>query len=312
MCPNHNPDPDPILMDTILPFESKFNTIGLVGKYRDKSAALLIKQVSAWLARHNIKTYCNEGLYYNNQETIDAAAILGNNCDLIIIFGGDGTFLSAARALHQFKIPLLGVNLGRLGFLADLSKTHLKTGLIEILEGKFIEEPRLLLNVQIKQTGFDELSSLALNEVVIHQTDLARMIELNVFVNDEFLTTYWADGLIISSPTGSTAYALSTGGPLMYPTLPAILMAPICPHTFSHRPIVIPSSAKVRIELAKNSKSSVKVTCDGQVLMPFNYGASLELNTQDEDLCLLHPSDYSYFSILREKLKWGHHPLHER
>lgn len=289
-----------------------FKTIGLIGKYQNNEVNALVEKVSSWLKDQGILVHTTSGIYHSDAATIKATHALGACCDLIIILGGDGTFLSAARELHAYKVPLLGVNMGRLGFLADLSQDHLDMALIEILNGQFIEEPRLLLNADINNLNESKTSSLALNEVVIHQADVARMIQLDVFVNDQFLTSYWADGLIISTPTGSTAYALSTGGPLIYPTLPAILIAPICPHTFSHRPIVIPADSKLRISLAKNPETAVKVTCDGQKLMPFEFGATLNISSAPDMLHLIHPREYNYFGILRAKLNWGHQPNHER
>lgn len=291
---------------------SYFKTIGLIGKYRNEESSILIEKLANWLRDQNVVVRSISGIHHSDSATIKAAHALGAHCDLIIILGGDGTFLSAARELHTYNVPLLGVNMGRLGFLADLSQDHLDIALIEILNGQFMEEPRLLLNADIHNLQGAKTCSLALNEVVIHQADVARMIQLDVYVNDQFLTSYWADGLIISTPTGSTAYALSTGGPLIYPTLPAILIAPICPHTFSHRPIVIPADSRLRISLAKNPETAVKVTCDGQKLMPFEFGALLNISSAPDMLHLIHPREYNYFGILRAKLNWGHRPTHER
>ncbi|PWD83801.1 NAD(+) kinase [Ignatzschineria cameli] len=227
-----------------------------------------------------------------------------STCDLIIAFGGDGTFLGIARKVHQLNIPVLGVNLGRLGFLTDIDQQMLHTHLRTILEGDVVYEERFLLKASIDQ----QLRSYAMNDVVIHKTELSRLIEIDVYVNQRYLSTYRADGLIIATPTGSTAYSLSTGGPIMYPTLPAIIIAPICPHTFSHRPLVIPADCEIEVVTSDREKEAVHVTCDGQELFSLSDGERLTIEPSTHPLTLLHSKNYHYFSILREKLNWGDHP----
>lgn len=230
------------------------------------------------------------------------------DCDLIIIFGGDGTFLGIARKACHLNIPFVGINLGRLGFLTDIRETDLKASLQCILNGEYTTEERELIRVIIE----DKVDSFALNDVVIHQRSISRMIELDVFVDDKYLTSYWADGVIFATPTGSTAYALSSGGPLVYPTLSAILVVPISPHTFSHRPIVLPTDRKIQVKLKDNVDHVVSVSCDGQVVFDFSPGEELNLMSSAAKITLIHPSNYSYFEILRAKLNWGHHPERER
>lgn len=225
-------------------------------------------------------------------------------CDLLIVFGGDGTFLGIARKVHALNVPLLGVNLGHLGFLVDLDQKAVRENLENILNGEYTRENRFLLSMRINE----ELMSLAMNDVVIHKTQLSRLIELDVNVNGEYLTSYRADGLIFSTPTGSTAYSLSTGGPIIYPTLPAILIAPICPHTFSHRPIVLPSSSAITIQHHPSMEKPVNVTCDGQELFTLKKEDRLSINSNEFDITLIHPLEYSFFSILKEKLSWGLQP----
>lgn len=227
-----------------------------------------------------------------------------STCDLIIAFGGDGTFLGIARKVHHFNIPVLGVNLGRLGFLTDIDQKTLHTHLSAILEGDVNYEERFLLKASID----GDLRSFAMNDVVIHKTELSRLIEIDVYVNDHYLSTYRADGLILATPTGSTAYSLSTGGPIMYPSLPAIVISPICPHTLSHRPLVIPSNCKIDVVTSDREKEPVHVTCDGQELFSLSNGEQLTIEPSSHPLTLLHAKDYNYFSILREKLNWGNQP----
>lgn len=231
-----------------------------------------------------------------------------SECDLIIAFGGDGTFLGIARKVHTLNIPVLGVNLGRLGFLTDIDQKMLHTHLSRILAGDVNYEERFLLKASID----DELRSFAMNDVVIHKTELSRLIEIDVYVNDYYLSTYRSDGLILATPTGSTAYSLSTGGPIMYPTLPAIVISPICPHTFSHRPLVIPANCKIDVVTSDREKEPVHVTCDGQELFSLSEGERLTIEPSEHLLTLLHSEDYHYFSILREKLNWGNQPNNRR
>ena len=230
------------------------------------------------------------------------------DCDLIVIFGGDGTFLGVARKACHLNIPFVGINLGRLGFLTDIRETQLRESLQCILSGEYTTEERELLRITID----NKIDSFALNDVVIHQRSISRMIELDVYVDDQYLTSYWADGVIFATPTGSTAYALSSGGPLVYPTLSAILIVPISPHTFSHRPIVLPADRKIKVKLKDSVKHAVSVSCDGQVVFDFNLGEELNLVSNATKITLIHPSNYSYFEILRAKLNWGHHPERER
>lgn len=225
-------------------------------------------------------------------------------CDLIIAFGGDGTFLGIARKVHHLKIPVLGVNLGRLGFLTDIDQKALQMRLVEILDGKRVYEERFLLKAMIN----NDFRSYAMNDVVIHKTELSRLIEIDVYVNDQYLSTYRADGLILATPTGSTAYSLSTGGPIMYPTLPAIVISPICPHTLSHRPLVVPANSKIRVVTSDREVSPVNVTCDGQELFTLASDEHLTIEPSEALLTLVHSEDYRYFSILREKLHWGNQP----
>ena len=196
------------------------------------------------------------------------------------------------------------MNLGRLGFLTDVDQKTLQTHLSAILEGDVAYEERFLLKASID----NQLRSYAMNDVVIHKTELSRLIEIDVYVNDHYLSTYRSDGLILATPTGSTAYSLSTGGPIMYPTLPAIVLSPICPHTFSHRPLVIPANCKIDVVTSDREKAPVNVTCDGQELFTLSGDERLTIEPSDNLLTLLHSKDYHYFSILREKLNWGNQP----
>ncbi len=227
---------------------------------------------------------------------------LGERCDLAVIVGGDGTFLNAARELGTHDIPLLGVNLGRLGFLVDISPEAMCATLGEMLDGRFEEEHRFLLSCRVG----DGPTCLALNDVVLHKWNTARMIEFQTWVNDSFIDTQRSDGLIASTPTGSTAYALSGGGPLLAPSLDAIALVPICPHTLSNRPIVVHGRSRIRLRVSgKTDPAHVRVTCDGQVTMEVAQEQEILVQRHPQPLRLLHPAGHDHFQILRTKLGWG-------
>ncbi|GHA02973.1 NAD(+) kinase [Ignatzschineria ureiclastica] len=257
------------------------------------------------IASHQLECFEVDNFGYRGNLTYPEPIMQAiSETDLIIVFGGDGTFLGIARKVHQFNIPLLGVNLGRLGFLTDLDQQSLSEHLSEIIVGDVQFEERFLLKASID----GDFRSFAMNDVVIHKTELSRLIEIDVYVDQQYLSTYRSDGLILATPTGSTAYSLSTGGPIIYPTLPAIVLSPICPHTFSHRPLVIPSNSRIDVVISDREKNPVNITCDGQELFTLSSGETLTIEPSDHLLTLLHSKDYHYFSILKEKLNWGNQP----
>ncbi len=286
-----------------------FQKVGLILSDADSQPVQeIVEYTKRILIANGCRTIEVNNLQYREKRAYpnEILAQLGD-CDLFIIFGGDGTFLGIARKVLRLQIPILGVNLGRIGFLVDLDVEAIEENLEDILNGLYTRENRFLLKAYIGEQK--ERCSLALNDVVIHKTDLSRLIELDLFVDNQYVTTYRADGLIFSTPTGSTAYALSTGGPLIYPTLPAIVIAPICPHTFSHRPIVLPANSNITVRLNREMRYPVNVTCDGQELFEFNLGDALTIESCKTDLTMIHPLEYSFFNILKEKLSWGQPPI---
>ena len=222
--------------------------------------------------------------------------------------GGDGTLLNAARNLVDSNVPLLGVNLGRLGFLVDVSPDEITKRMHEILNGKFEEEHRILLNTTIhRHEGGANSIGDALNDVVIHKWEVARMIETETYINGKFVNNMRSDGLIVSTPTGSTAYALSAGGPILEPDMQAMIIVPICPHTMSYRPIVIDGDSKIEIYVRKNPHSHAQVTCDGQINLGVVSGDKISIRKKDKFVRLIHPCKHDHYHILREKLHWGGH-----
>ncbi len=289
-----------------------FSTIGLIGKYGDPSvAAALAQQIAACLQRRKLQVLLDEssaGLIPTDGLEVADRDALGQRCDLVIVLGGDGTILNAARSLVDFQVPVLGVNLGRLGFLAAVSPGEVSASLEAILCGQLREEERSLLHADILRAGQVIPLADALNDVVVHKRDVARMIEVNTYIDGQFLNAYRADGLIISTPTGSTAYALSGGGPIIHPTLETVLLVPICPHSLTHRPIVLSANSEIEIALSAANDTQTQVTCDGQISLPIEAADRIVIRKKQCRLRLIHPANHDYFRLLRAKLNWGAYP----
>ena len=284
-----------------------FQNVGLIGKFEDPSSAEIVQCIARYLQGRGIQVVLDrstseitpiEGL-----ETAERAEI-GRDCDLAIVVGGDGTFLNSARSLSDHDIALLGVNLGRLGFLTDISRENIEESLAEIFDGHYQEEPRFLLQARIVRGGEVIHESAAFNDVVIHR-EVGRMIEFETRIGGRYVKTHRSDGLIVSTPTGSTAYALSSGGPLMYPTLDAMVLVPICPHALSNRPLVVNADSNVEVVIHDSGNSLSQVTSDGQVSAEVQCGDRIHIRRKERKMRLIHPADYDYFGILRAKLGWG-------
>lgn len=288
-----------------------FNTIGLIGKFGDPSVADTLAQIANYLRRLNLRVLVDEAsakFIPSNDLEVATRYAIGQECDLAIAMGGDGTLLNAARSLVDFQVPILGVNLGRLGFLADVSPAEMPVSLEEVLSGRFREEERSLLHAEIVRDGRIISQTDALNDVVAHKRDVARMIEVNTFLDGRFLNAYRADGLIIATPTGSTAYALSGGGPIIHPTLEAVVIVPICPHTLTHRPIVVTADSVIEVLLNASNTTQTQVTCDGQISLAIEPGDHIVIRKKSPKLRLIHPINHDYFELLRAKLGWGASP----
>ena len=230
---------------------------------------------------------------------------LACSCDLAVVVGGDGTLLSAARQMADRSVPLLGVNLGRLGFLVDVNPSDIGETLSAVLDGHYHEEQRFLLSAQIGK----QPPTLAFNDVVLHKWNIARMIEFETWIGGRFIYTQRSDGLIVSTPTGSTAYALSGGGPLLTPGLDAIALVPICPHTLSNRPIVVRADSEIEISVCGHTDpKDVRITCDGATSLTIDDGDKLNICRHPTRVRLLHPVGHDHFEVLRAKLGWGELP----
>lgn len=228
------------------------------------------------------------------------------NIDLAIVLGGDGTLLTAARALSDQQVPIIGINLGRLGFLVDVSTENTMLEQIDaILEGNCIEEERFLLEGQIVRDGDIVAQECAFNDVILHNSKEVRMIEYTVSIDGKHVSHDRADGLIVSTPTGSTAYALSSGGPILHPTLEAITLVPVCPHTLSHRPLVVSASSDIVLRVDPECSVKAQVTFDGQANQVLQAGDEIRIRRKANSVTLLHPDNYDFFNTLRAKLRWG-------
>jgi NAD+ kinase len=286
----------------------KFETIGLIGRYGDSTVGTLLNDLSAYLRNRKLNVLLDEStasILPDHKLTVADRHTLGEQCDLVIVLGGDGTLLNAVRSLSDYDIPVLGINRGRLGFLADIQPDEMEKYLDEIFDGKYITKERFLLHTTIEREGEQISESNAFNDVVVHKWDVARMIEVKIFIDNQYVNTMRSDGLIVSTPTGSTAYALSGGGPIINPSLNAIVLVPICPHTMSNRPIVIDGDSKIRIKVKNASQSQAQITCDGQINLGLVSGDYVLIGKKDKPVTLIHPANHDYYEILRAKLRWG-------
>ena len=286
----------------------KFKKIGLIGKFGDPGVEDTLDKLSDYLHKKNLEVLLDEhtaSTLKDNSLPTGSREDIGKQCDLAMVIGGDGTFLNAARTLVDYEVPLLGINLGRLGFLVDISPIDMTSILDAVFNGNYQEEQRTLLNCVIECESGMHSSMTAFNDVVVHKWNVARMIEMVVFIDDQYVNTQRSDGLIVSTPTGSTAYALSGGGPILHPSLDCMVMVPVCPHTMSHRPLVVNSNSRIEIVISHNNQDDAQVTCDGQENQNLVNGDRIIITSKDKRIHLIHPQTHDYFQILRAKLKWA-------
>ncbi len=234
---------------------------------------------------------------------------LGELCDLVIVVGGDGSLLRGARALAKYRVPLLGVNRGRLGFLTDITPDDIENKVNDVLSGEYIAEKRFLLDMEVRRNGAVLARADALNDVVLHPGQFIHMLQFEIHVDGTFVTSQRSDGVIVSTPTGSTAYSLSGGGPLLHPTLDAIVLVPMNPHTLSSRPIVVSGQSRVVLAVGEHNRAQPMVSCDGHTHVDVQTGDEILISKKPEQLELLHPLDYNFYERCRSKLGWGGHLL---
>ena len=278
-------------------------SVGIIYKYKHETAKKTAYKIKEWLESRGIQVFLKE--MPQNDSVGEESPLLPIDIERLIVLGGDGTLLGAARKMGIYGIPILGVNLGGLGFLTETSHSELPEMLRLMIENKLDIQERTMLKTTVKREEKEIFSFSVLNDAVINKRTLARIIDLEVYINKEFLTIFRADGLIISTPTGSTAYNLSAGGPIVHPTVGAFIITPICPFTLSNRPIIVPDSSVIEVKIREKNDSSVVLTLDGQVGFDLKYNDKIMLSKSPYVIRLLKPSNRSYFHILRTKLKWG-------
>lgn len=284
-----------------------FQRVGLLCKQHSESAAETLTQIASFLHQHGYQVMVDSAVAANelgNEVAQASLSQIGQAADLAIVIGGDGKMLGAARELSLHDIAVIGVNRGNLGFLTDLSPDHALTELLPVLQGNYRTEYRFLLHAEVVHNGRVLHQSNAMNEVVLHSDQVAHMLEFEVDVDQQFVFSQRSDGLIIATPTGSTAYSLSAGGPILTPGLNAITLVPMFPHTLSSRPLVIDGQSEIRVRVAPDDQP-LHISCDGHLQLPVPAGAEIIITRQEKPLRLVHPLSYNYYHVLRNKLSWG-------
>lgn len=295
---------------------SEFSRIGLVGRQDNHNIVDSLNSLADFLLqRSGISIVVDEAvseLLQKHKSFADMTVVSQDefylHCDLVIVVGGDGSMLKAAGSLARQNLPVVGINRGRLGFLTDILPEEIEDGLAQVLDGRYKEESRFLLSVCLEhQEGRQELGC-ALNDVVLHPGIAAQMIEFSLHIDGEFVYQQASDGLIIATPTGSTAYSMSAGGPIMHPKLDAIVLVPMYPHSLSSRPVVIDGKSEVSVVVGDRHHTMPQISCDGQVEYTAEPGDRIIVHKMSEKLRLLHPVDYNYYETCRSKLGWSQRP----
>lgn len=295
-------------MDT--PAPNEFLTIALIGKYQSAEAAVALGRLSAYLQQRGITVLVDDETAQVVGGVGGAQVVsfdeIGESAELAVVVGGDGTMLNVARRLSAHTVPLLGINQGRLGFLTDVGRDNMLDSLGKILDGQYLRERRVLLEAEVLRDGQSVAISTALNDVVISRGEAGRMIEFELVVDGEYIYSQRSDGMIVATPTGSTAYALSANGPLLHPRLAGMVLVPLCPHGLTYRPIALSHDSVVEITVV--APHDARIHFDGQAPFDARGGDVVRVHKSQQFVTLIHPADYSYFAVLREKLHWSASP----
>ncbi len=291
-----------------MPHSEAFRKIGLVGKPGSRAAQESIDTLCRLIDGLGLEAYLPESKLFDFPSG-DAKKIpfedIGDASDLVIVVGGDGSMLKTARDLIDCRVPLLGINRGHLGFLTDIRPTEVETRVPPILAGQYSLENRFLLHAEVYRDDKSIGASNAVNDVVLYPGEIARMIEFELYMDRQFVYSQRSDGLIVSTPTGSTAYSLSGGGPILAPQTDTIVLVPMFPHTLTSRPIAVNKQVVIDIVIAKSNSHSPQLSCDGQVIISLRPGDRIQIKQYPIEMRLVHPLDYDYFEVLRSKLGWG-------
>lgn len=291
--------------DTKLKMGSEFQKVAVLGRYDDPRVAEPMTVLVSHLTKSGVEVLASDEMGLDLRVTRSEESALAAAADLMIAIGGDGTMLFAANLTRHTDVPLLGINRGRLGFLADVSPDEMLVSVDHILNGDYSMETRLLLDAQLRKAGGETISAIAFNDVVLQRRETGRMVDFETSVAGQFVNTHSGDGLIVATPTGSTAYALSCGGPIIEPQLDAVVVVPICPHTLTDRPIVIAANQRIEIRLLEREDTQGEVAIDGHSMGAIRPDDVLTINAAENRVRLIHPPGYDFYSILRTKLFWG-------
>ena len=290
---------------------SSIKRIGIVLKPNQPDALKTMCELTVWLSERGISLFGGPEIDRERIAQQTGCAVeqvepdnIATNADLILVLGGDGTMIAAARLMGDAEVPVLGINYGGLGYLAEFRIEELYSALESILEGRYRLDPRVMLEVELVRGDESVTRNRVLNDVVINKSALARIIEIEAYLNQQFVNSFRADGLIVSTPTGSTAYNLSAGGPVIFPSMNAVVITPICPFTLSNRPIVVPDGAEIVLHL-KTDHEDVALTLDGQVGFPLKVEDRVTIQKSETTFNLVQPANRNYFDVLRDKLRWG-------
>jgi NAD+ kinase len=290
---------------------SSIKRIGIVLKPHQPEALKTMCELTIWLAERGISLLGGPEIEHERIEQQTGCAVeqvepekIAVSADLILVLGGDGTMIAAARLMGDAEVPVLGVNYGGLGYLAEFRIEEVYEALESILDGNYRLDKRVMLAVELMRGDQAVTRNRVLNDVVINKSALARIIEIEAYLNQQFVNSFRADGLIVSTPTGSTAYNLSAGGPVIFPSMNAVVITPICPFTLSNRPIVVPDDAVIELRL-KTEQEDVALTLDGQVGFPLKVEDRVVIHKSQTTFNLVQPTNRNYFDVLRDKLRWG-------
>jgi NAD+ kinase len=290
---------------------SSIKRIGVVAKPHRADVLQTLCRLTEWLNDHDIKLVGGPAIERERIEHQTGCAIesvaddeLAKAVDLMLVLGGDGTMIATARMIGDAEVPVIGVNYGGLGYLAEFPLTEMFSALTAILAGDYRVQQRVMLSVELRRGETLVTENRVLNDVVVNKSALARIIEIEAYLNDQFVNSFRADGLIVATPTGSTAYNLSAGGPLIFPSMNAVVITPICPFTLSNRPFVVPDTSLIEVRLMTDNEE-VALTLDGQVGFPLKAGDRILIRKSETTFNLVQPANRNYFDVLRDKLKWG-------
>ncbi|MGI9248724.1 MAG: NAD(+) kinase [Woeseiaceae bacterium] len=284
---------------------TQFSNIAILGRHNDSRVAEPMQVLTQHLTEAGITVLASNDLHLDLPVTRMDESLLCDNADLVIAIGGDGTMLYAGALARNSGTPILGINRGRLGFLADVTPDEMIASVEQVLRGDYTRDSRMLLKAHLITEAGEESSAFALNDVVLKRRETGRMVDFSTRVGGVFVNTHSGDGLIVATPTGSTAYSLSCGGPIISPELDAVVVVPVCPHTLTDRPIVIPADQTIEVVLLERDETKAAITVDGHRMGEIRPTDRLIISAADQRITLVHPPSYDFYGILRSKLFWG-------